>query len=113
MRDGASCNLVETGRGEFVFLVEVGPVRNQRDQPGRVGEKGAYPSGESGGDSTVTAISDDSSAKATACSVLSWEGASSVARRVIVPRTTRTCCAAGAPDEGTLLMSAPCRRDRL
>ena len=35
----------ETGHGEAAVPVEVGPERDQPDQPGRAGEMGVYPSG--------------------------------------------------------------------
>ena len=43
MRDGRSGNFGANGRGQ-TGPVEVGPERDQPDQPGRTGERGAYPS---------------------------------------------------------------------
>ena len=44
MRDRGLRKFGETGHGEAAVPVDVGPERCQPDQPGRAGEKGAYPS---------------------------------------------------------------------
>ena len=44
LRDGGSRNFGAIGRGETAVPVDAGPEREQPDQPGRAGEKGAYPS---------------------------------------------------------------------
>ena len=44
-RDGGLRNFGETGHGEADVPVEVGPERDQPDQPGRAGEMSIYPSG--------------------------------------------------------------------
>ena len=43
--DGGLRNFGETGHGEAVVPAEVGPERDQPDQPGRAGEMGVHPSG--------------------------------------------------------------------
>ena len=45
LRDGGMWNFGEMGHGEAGVPVEVGPERDQPDQPGKAGEMSVYPSG--------------------------------------------------------------------
>ena len=64
MIESASRNFVETGRGETAAFAQVGPVKDQPDQPGAAGQRGAYPSGEYGGDSAAISVCGGNNAKA-------------------------------------------------
>ena len=44
LRDGGLRNFGETGHGEAAVPAEVGPERDQSDQPGKADEMGVYPS---------------------------------------------------------------------